>query len=94
MQQNFLCPICWKENTAGSTVCSYCHSQLGLLGAINSWCAQPGCHWPRVPYDRFCGNCGQPLQPICPNCGNNISRDSRYCPKCSFFCGGGREGLK
>ena len=94
MQQNFLCPVCWKENTADSTVCNNCHTALGLMGAIHSRCPQPGCNWPRVPYDRFCGNCGWPLQPICPNCGNNISKDSRYCPKCSFFCGGGREGLK
>ena len=94
MQQNFLCPVCWKENTAGSTVCTNGHTGLGVIGALRSRCPQPYCNWPRVPYDRFCGNCGWPLQPICPNCGNNLSRDSRYCPKCSFFCGGGREGLK
>ncbi len=94
MQQNFLCPICWKENMAGNTICGYCHTQLGTLGAVNSNCPHPNCRWPRVPFDRFCGNCGSPLQPICPNCGNNLSKDSRYCPRCSFFCGGGREGLK
>ncbi|MGD0854532.1 MAG: zinc ribbon domain-containing protein [Dehalococcoidia bacterium] len=92
MQKNFLCPGCWKENMSESIQCRFCGGQLGVLGALQTKC--PSCQWPRVPYDKFCGNCGKPLQPICPNCGNNISKDSRYCPKCSFFCGGGREGLK
>ncbi|MGA2157600.1 MAG: zinc ribbon domain-containing protein [Dehalococcoidia bacterium] len=92
MQQNFLCPNCWKENTAGSLHCSSCGTRLGNVGAAGSQC--PSCHWQRIPFDRFCGNCGKPLPPICPNCGNSISKDSRYCPKCSFFCGGGREALK
>lgn len=92
MQKNYLCPNCWKENTAANASCRFCGAQLGTLGAIQSKC--PECRWPRVPFDKFCGNCGKPLQPICPNCGNNISKDSRYCPRCSFFCGGGREGLR
>jgi predicted amidophosphoribosyltransferase len=91
MQKNFLCPGCKRENTSEASNCVYCGTQLGVMGALSSRC--PICQWPRVPYDRFCGNCGRPLQPICPNCGNNISKDSRYCPKCSFFCGTGREGL-
>jgi predicted amidophosphoribosyltransferase len=94
MQQNFLCPNCWKENTAVSTQCRFCGTQLGVEGSLRSHCPEPACGWPRVPYDRFCGNCGKPLAPICPNCGNSLAKDSRYCPKCSFFCGGGREGLK
>lgn len=94
MQQNFLCPNCWKENTASSTQCRYCRTQLGAIGSLNSRCSESTCGWPRVPYDRFCGNCGRPLPPICPNCGNALAKDSRYCPKCSFFCGGGRERLE
>lgn len=92
MQKNFVCPVCMKENTADTPTCVICGTQLGVMGAINAWC--PYCNWQRVPYDRYCGNCGRPLQPICPNCGNNISQDSRYCPKCSFFCGRGRDGLQ
>ena len=92
MQKNYLCPVCWKENTADTVQCKYCGAEMGKQGSLQSQCAL--CQWPRVPFDRFCGNCGQPLPPICPNCGNAISKDSRYCPKCSFFCGGGREGLK
>jgi predicted amidophosphoribosyltransferase len=91
MQKNFLCPGCKRENTSEALKCAFCGMQLGVMGALSSRC--PACQWQRVPYDRFCGNCGRPLQPICPNCGNIISKDSRYCPKCSFFCGSGREGL-
>lgn len=94
MQQNFLCPNCWKENTATSTQCRYCGAQLGRLGTQNARCPDPACSWPRVPNDRYCGNCGKPVQPMCPNCGNVLAKDSRYCTRCSFFCGGGREGLK
>ncbi len=48
MQQNFLCPICWKENTADSTVCRYCHTQLGLLGAVSF-----GASDTLIAFDRF-----------------------------------------
>lgn len=92
MQQNFLCPNCRKENRPASIQCQYCGAPLGRLGVINARC--PSCQQPRVPGDRFCGQCGQALDPICPNCGNIVSRDSRYCPKCSFFCGGGRESVR
>jgi len=91
MQKNFLCPNCKRENTPQAVNCVYCGALLGVMGSFNALC--PYCQWPRQPYHRFCGNCGQPLQPMCPNCGNYIDKDSRYCPKCSFFCGGGREGL-
>ena len=92
MHQNFLCPLCLRENTAGSASCVGCGTQLGILGSQNTCCTS--CNRPRVPFDRFCHNCGIPLEPICPNCGNKVSKDSRYCPKCGFFCGGGRAGLK
>ncbi len=91
MQKNFLCPNCKRENTPQAVNCVYCGALLGVMGSFNARC--PYCQWPRQPHHRFCGNCGQPLQPMCPNCGNYIDKDSRYCPKCSFFCGGGREGL-
>lgn len=91
MQKNFLCPNCKRENTSQAVNCAYCGALLGVMGSFNAHC--PHCRWPRQPSHRFCGNCGQPLQPMCPNCGNYIDKDSRYCPKCSFFCGGGREGL-
>jgi len=90
MLKNFLCPNCKKENPPQNKNCFYCGTPLGVMGAYNSFC--PNGHR-RVPNDRFCGECGCPLPPICPNCGRSIDTYSRYCPGCSYFCGGGREGL-
>ena len=93
MQQNFLCPACWKENTAGSIQCKHCGAPLGIFGTQGQICPNSDCRWPRKPSDLFCGNCGMYLPPICSNCGNTVKQDSRYCPRCSYFCGGGRQGL-
>lgn len=84
---NFLCPVCHRENRAENKECT-CGTPLGILGSRGKRC--PICGWNRIPNAKFCGDFGHPLPPLCDNCGFDISKDSRYCPRCGFLTNGGR----
>jgi class 3 adenylate cyclase/tetratricopeptide (TPR) repeat protein len=43
-------------------------------------CAQ--CHAPVADDDRFCGDCGGPLEIVCPSCGEPVAAGKRFCRAC------------
>ena len=43
----------------------------------------PGCHGFIRPGDKFCGDCGAPLQEtICPRCGATVRPGKKFCTNC------------
>lgn len=40
------------------------------------------------PGQRFCGQCGQPLEAACPECGHENPADHRFCGACGAQLGG------
>ncbi|MFO7918109.1 MAG: RDD family protein [Anaerolineae bacterium] len=42
----------------------------------------PKCGTAAGPNDRFCPQCGSPLQETCPQCGHSVSPEAKFCPNC------------
>ena len=43
----------------------------------------PGCHGFIRPGDKFCGDCGAPLQEtLCPRCGTTVRPGKKFCTDC------------